>query len=389
MKSKWLLFAYVAGALAVSNAYSQEQVSSAPVCEELQKVVVISRHGVRAPTQAAETLASWSKRKWPQWGVERGFLTPRGYDLVKQTWEMNRKSSPFVYSHCPNPKDVQIIADVDERTIKTAEALAEGLYPGCGIRVNFTSAKRSKLFSPLKAKVCKIEHPNSLANKLTEKTKGVSERYSEELSLLNKVTEGNFFGTVTGHASKHKVGLSGAPYDGASFTEILALEWGQWPNQIPGWGQMSWPEILKVMPLRVGVFTILNRDMEVARYKGSALASKVIDSLSDSNGPKYTFLIGHDTNLANLGALFDLDWKLPDRTKNENVPGGYLKFEKWLVGNQEEIRISYSALSPDQIHSEKVTHPAVETEILPRGVNFSDWAKQYRGRLDTRCIADD
>ena len=74
-------------------------------------------------------------------------------------------------------------------------------------------------------------------------------------------------------------------------------------------------------------FSILNRDMEVARYKGSALGAKIIDSLEKTDGPKYTFLVGHDTNLANLGALFDLNWKQPDRMRNENVPGGYLTFE--------------------------------------------------------------
>lgn len=83
------------------------------------------------------------------------------------------------------------------------------------------------------------------------------------------------------------------------------------------------------MPIRVAVFSALNRDMEVARYKGSALANKIIESLD--HGPKYTYLIGHDTNLANLGEIFDLNWKLPGRDQNENTPGGYLTFEKWSV----------------------------------------------------------
>ena len=99
------------------------------------------------------------------------------------------------------------------------------------------------------------------------------------------------------------------------------------------------------MPIRVAVFSALNRDMEVARYKGSALANKIIESLD--NGPKYTYLIGHDTNLANLGEIFDLNWKLPGRDRNENTPGGYLTFEKWAVNGQPEIRVFYSALSPE------------------------------------------
>lgn len=144
---------------------------------------------------------------------------------------------------------------------------------------------------------------------------------------------------------------------------------------------------MQMMPLRIAVFSDLNRDMEVARYKGSALAQKVMQSLD--NGPKYTYLVGHDTNLANLGALFDLEWQLPGRARNENTPGGYLKFEKWLVGDKEEIRISYNALSPEQIHADKVTEPVVEYQILPEGVNFKDWKAKYSRHLASKCIADD
>ena len=389
MKSRLSFLVSAAVFLACNNTYSQVGTEAIPEYEELKKVVVVSRHGVRSPTQSAETLSSWSPRQWPKWGVERGFLTPRGFELVKKTWEQNSKISPFIFTQCPNPDEVEVIAYVDERTIKTAEAIAEGLFPQCDVKINVTSAKHSKLFSPLKAKVCKIKDPDSLAEKLTQNSKGVQDIYAKELSLLNKVSDGNFNGEMVGHASKHKVGLSGGPYYGSSFTEILALEWGQWPDQVPGWGQMPWSEIMKLMPLRVGVFSILNRDMEVARYKGSALGAKIIDALSDTKGPKYTFLSGHDTNLANLGALFDLNWKQPDRIRNENVPGGYLKFEKWLVGNKEEIRVSYSALSPEQMHAENVTQPPIETEILPKGVEFAQWVRHYRGRLDSRCIAED
>lgn len=391
MKTTSLIVSPLFVALLMPFCASAQQTlpSSVPVYEELQKVVVISRHGVRSPTQSAKTLDTWSPKQWPQWPVQRGFLTPRGFDLIKQTWEMNAKSGPFVHSYCPADGEVEVIADVDERTIRTAQALVDGLYPGCNVKIKISKEKHSPLFSPLKAKVCKIKDPEALAQKLTDKAKNVSTKFSKEISLLNEVTEGNFFGEIKGHADKHKVGLSGAPYNGSSFTEILALEWGQWPDSTPGWGKMPWSEIIKAMPLRVGVFTILNRDMEVARYKGSALAQKILDSLVSQDGPKYTFLIGHDTNIANLGALFDLNWKQPDRCANENVPGGYLKFEKWLVGNKPEIRVSYSALSPDQIHLPQITKPAVETEVIKKGVNFDDWVNKYKNRIYSKCVPVD
>ena len=318
----------LAAAALLPGVYAEtppEVLSAIPHTEELLNVVVVSRHGVRSPTQSPEKLHGWADKKWPAWPVAPGLLTPRGFYLVKATWELNRSRSPFTYGVCPKPEDVQIIADVDERTRKTAEALNEGLYPTCGYKVKVTSSARSAIFSPLKAKVCRINYPKELEEKLTQKVVGINEKFAAQMAGISKLTGHEFTGPMRAKVSKYKVGFKGAPYDCSSITEIFALEWGQNPEKKVAWDQLDWNGILRLMPIRVAVFSALNRDMEVARYKGSALANKIIESLD--HGPKYTYLIGHDTNLANLGEIFDLNWKLPGRDQNENTPGGYLTFE--------------------------------------------------------------
>ena len=207
------------------------------------------------------------------------------------------------------------------------------------------------------------------------------------MAEISKLTGHEFTGPMRAKVSKYKVGFKGAPYDCSSITEIFALEWGQNPEKKVAWDHLDWNGILHLMPIRVAVFSALNRDMEVARYKGSALANKIIESLD--HGPKYTYLIGHDTNLANLGEIFDLNWKLPRRDQNENTQGGYLTIEKWYVNGQPEIRVFYSALSPEQIHAERVTQPTDDFEILPRGTKFDEWKTTYGRRLQSNCIADD
>lgn len=196
---KLFLFALAAVPLCCSAAQTYDT-NGLPVYQQLEKVVVVSRHGVRAPTQPQEKLDAWSDKTWPQWGVERGYLTPRGFSLIKETWELNKRIAPFVYSHCPKPSDVQIIADVDERTIKTAEALRDGLYPGCGYEVRLTKEGKSKLFSPLKAKVCKIEYPEELAQKLSDRAKDISKLYAKELAAVKKLTGHDFSGPMIGEA---------------------------------------------------------------------------------------------------------------------------------------------------------------------------------------------
>src|SRR5882672_4923165 len=59
----------------------------------LLRVVILSRHGVRSPTQSTETLNSWRKTEtpgWPDFGVPPGYLTPKGEELVEQMGEYYR-----------------------------------------------------------------------------------------------------------------------------------------------------------------------------------------------------------------------------------------------------------------------------------------------------------
>lgn len=97
----------------------------------LTKIVALSRHGVRSPTQSAATLSQWSTRTWPQWPVPRGYLTPRGAKLVTAMWEDMRGRMQNLGllpdAACPPPGRVFVRADVDQRTKATAKAVLDGL----------------------------------------------------------------------------------------------------------------------------------------------------------------------------------------------------------------------------------------------------------------------
>ncbi|MCD8340415.1 MAG: histidine acid phosphatase [Burkholderiales bacterium] len=379
------LIVLTAAAFAAEPEFSEKKPQ-----EELQKVVVLARHGVRSPIQNAEQLKEISPKPWPDWGVPPAYLTPRGFHLVKQTWEQNKIHSPaFSNEGCPKKGEVQVVADNDQRCTKSAEALIEGLYPGCGITVEHTDKKYSSLFSPLRAGVCEIKEPDELAKKLTAKTADVSRMYYEEIKMLGDVADNDFFSELKGVVTKTSAQLKGKLYKAAQFTEILNLEWAEWPDKIPGWEMMPWWRIEKAFLLRVKLFSIVERDVEYARYRGSAMAKRIMDTLSATDGPKYTFIVGHDTNIANISALFDLTWKMVDRAEDECALGGYITFEKWLIDGRPMLRIFYSALRPIQVHMENVTEPPETVSLTRREVDFEAWKMIFKNRLASACIPKD
>ena len=70
---------------AVAQGFSLPTFSfgSGPGDEVLQKVVVVSRHGVRTPTAPAAELANWAGQPWPERSQPLAALTPRGAVLAK------------------------------------------------------------------------------------------------------------------------------------------------------------------------------------------------------------------------------------------------------------------------------------------------------------------
>src|SRR5436309_2565545 len=127
----------------------------------LEKVVLLSRHGVRAPTMSNDKLAEFTTRPWPTWPVPPGNLTPRGKHLATLMGAyygaLFRARGLLTADRCPSSDEIHLQADLDQRTILTGEALLDGLFPGCGLKpVSYSEGKIDPLFHPVEAGICSI-----------------------------------------------------------------------------------------------------------------------------------------------------------------------------------------------------------------------------------------
>ena len=127
------LIALIAAALVLAAGSAQ----AAPM--HLVRVVLVTRHGVRPPTQSNADLAKYSDKAWPDWPVAPGELTPHGGETVKLMGETLREAyraqGLLPRTGCAGPGQVTVWADgADQRTRESGRITAEALQPGCGLK---------------------------------------------------------------------------------------------------------------------------------------------------------------------------------------------------------------------------------------------------------------
>ena len=103
------------------------QILPIPPGWQMERAVLLSRHGVRAPLQSPEELDRHAATPWPTWPVTPGGLTPRGAelcDLMGRYYRVLYGGRGLIQSDdCPPRGTVAVWADFDQRTRASAISL--------------------------------------------------------------------------------------------------------------------------------------------------------------------------------------------------------------------------------------------------------------------------
>lgn len=363
--------------------------------ETLLKVVVLSRHGVRSPTERREELSQWSQYAWPAWSVKRGELTPRGAELITALWEQERKvltkSGLLPAKGCPEKDSVFVYADRDQRTRATAIALLKGLAPGCGfIPAVVDKAGPDPLFHPVDGGQCRIDE-TATARQLRLAMRGSPDAViRDEENALARV--GGIAGplpdelcekaglphgcTAVDIPTRLAIDAKGARLEGGLSTasrlaEIFFLEYAQWPDQNAGWGKVDAETLQEIMPVHARVFDILHKTPALA-VGGSALLSAMTQALTSTHAEagmdqaRLVVFVGHDTNIANVAGLLGLDWKLDNYAPGQIPPGSALVFTLWRKADGSRVvRAHFRGQSVRTLHEASIhSTPFPQTALL-------------------------
>lgn len=358
----------------------------------VETVVMLSRHGVRPPTNGAK-FAALSASPWPSWPVPDGQLTPHGRDAMVLMGEFYRQryvSAGLLPSQgCPPADTLFVWADVDQRTRATGDALLAGLAPGCGRKAGFRAGGGDDpLFDPIGAGVATLDPAIARRDMLAAmggSIEAMRERWDPQLAALGRLL--GCCGEALCRAqvgrpdcafqelpwaievkpNGRKVGLSGPLDDASGVTELFRMEYDEGfpPDQV-AWGRASTPvAITSLMALHKAKYDVVERVPYIARHGASMLLSQIRIALAQGTdtapsdagngaGPPpaaMTVFVGHDTNLAELGSLLGLHWSLAGSQEDDTPPGGALVFERLRnpADGRRHVRVSFMAQTMDQV----------------------------------------
>ncbi len=334
--------------------------------EQLKLVVILSRHGVRSPTWTQDRLNTYSALPWPKWSVPPGYLTPHGFDLVKEFGRFDRASYArnglVAESGCADVARTYIWADTDQRTMESGRALAQGLFPNCPPAVHSLNAgENDPLFHPAHRGRQQVAKPVKTALE----SEGVSQPDREQNQLLvemqhvlmgcppekacTSVHAPQFSLLGTPDSVENRDGDSvptvrGPLAQASSFAEDFLLEYAEgMPSDQVGWGTVDEPQLRRFLALHSENSDLTHRTAAAARLEASNMLFHILQTLDqgveqrpveDAVGPvnsKIVLLVGHDTNIASVAALLGLHWTLDGR-RDDTPPGTELAFELWQNG---------------------------------------------------------
>lgn len=337
---------------------------------ELEKVVILSRHGLRSPlTGAGSKLSAVTPHTWKQWDVPSSYLTKKGamlevyFGQYINEWLMEK--NVLEPKKCLMPSEVLIYTNSLPRTIATGQALTLGIFPGCDIyyehRVEI--GKMDPTFNPIirtddvkfKQTALKVMNLKSM-NKQLEKSYKLLEsvidyKNSKECKENKNCVLYNEEGKIMIEKDKEP-GVSGPIRLSTQIVDALLLQYYEGYNF-----NLSKDKWLSINKIKDAYGELLFGSKYASKHIAKPLINFIKDDLINSNH-KVTILVGHDSNVVSLlSALEFKEYKLDDQFEKTPI-GGKIFFEvyKNKTNGSRKVKVEYVYQTVDQIRNlEKLT----------------------------------
>ncbi|WP_158820672.1 histidine-type phosphatase [Granulicella sp. S156] len=355
------------------------QKSAAPNEDQIQAVIVLARHGVRAPIESETRSSAYNAQPWPAWPAAPGVLTSHGAEALKLLGEYYRSRYPSLLQHVPcDHRGIYVEANTTQRTVASGKAMISGLAPDCRVDVHVRTNAPNPLFEPSSSSF--VDHRkvgDATLGRMANQPAWFTNAFFRPLGKMHHVLADCSgvgcdpskpdFRTVTvdhGLSSPRDAHTDNPVALGADFAENFLLEYTEGlPMSQVGWGRVDREDLNDLMEMNTRYHDFMLRTPYEAQVAASDLAAHLRDTIisivsgvtvaGQLGTPQDHFFLldGHDSNLSWLGGLLHLDWLLPDQTFNATPPGSALVFEVHYseLTHVHTVQIFFISQTLDQI----------------------------------------
>lgn len=346
---------------------------------QLEKAVILSRHNIRSPlTDKDSMLKKVTNNEWFNWSSKSSELSIRGGNLETEMGQYFRRyfalEGLFEENIIPNDEEVRFYANSLQRTISTANFFKSGMFPLGNLEVEYHEevGTMDPVFNPqltyVSDKFIKeaIKEIGEMGGE--DGINGIEEKLTENFAILEEVldyketeeyikTNTNLLKTndleIVLEVNKEpamKGSLKTANSIADAFTlqlyEERDLNKASFNHDL---GESDWEKIGEIVDTYSDVlFTTKAISTNVAH----PLLKEIKNEL-DNDDRKFSFLCGHDSNIASVTAALGVnDYKLDNAITKKAPIGSKLVFEIWHNElNEKYITISMVYQSVNQLRN--------------------------------------
>lgn len=330
----------------------------------LKEVVILSRHNIRSPlSDNGSALGKLTPHRRTNWSAASSELTLRGGVLETMMGQFFRKwlvsEGLFTENYVPNADEVNFYANSMQRTIATAQYFSSGFMPvaNVAVRHRYAPSKMDPVFFPRLTKVSEAfcsDAMNQIAAMGGKKgIRGINEGLEDSYRIIADVLDlkdspacksgetcaFDDYDTQIILKKGEEPAMKGSLKLANSASDAFILQYYEEADaQKAAFGHdisiSDWEKIARIKDVYGDV---LFTAPVVAYNVAHPLLVYMNDELN-SDARKFTFLCGHDSNIASVNAALEVeDYELPSSIEKKTPIGSKLVFEKWIDKSGNEF----------------------------------------------------
>ncbi len=336
---------------------------------QLEKVVVFSRHNIRAPLSSrGSKLDSATPHTWFEWSSNASELSLRGGMLETAMGQYFRKwliaEGLFEENFRPEAEEVRFYANGLQRTIATTQYFASGFLPVANseIVIQADYGKMDPVFTPSLTFVSDQYNEDAI-KQMKAKLSDLNKEYSLLMEVLDfkdsdaykngDIKDFNEDSTEFIMELDKEPNCSGSLRNAVNLADALVLQYYEESDLLKAsFGHELSLEDWEAIAHIKDIFGDCLYTTDLVSVNIAHPLLQEIRSELNNDQRVFSFLCGHDSNIASvLGALKVKDYSLPNAIEKRTPIGSKILFEKWTKGNEEYIRVRLAYDSLEQLRN--------------------------------------